>query len=106
MTDRDELADFIADIHFILPNFNDTFSYACADTEQISVGDGQVLADFWRKYGWHGLLAIAAVKRKRDPLPEVAKSEKYQEAVIELMSGKEIDDEEEGWTLLDEFELR
>lgn len=97
-----ELEEFLAAHAFLLPNLNDTFAYACADSEQITVGDGEHMARFWRDYGWHGLVAIAAVKRDRYPLAEVALSPKYKMALGELLAAEWVDPE---WTLLDEFEL-
>lgn len=94
-----ELEKFLSELHWIVPNLNDTFGYACADAEKISVGDGELLAKFWRQYGWHGLVAVAAVQRGKDPIPPVAEHPKYQEALKALL-------EEEGeWTLRDEFEI-
>lgn len=102
-----DLARFLGSVHFILPNFNDTFGYACADTEQISVGDGEFLAEFWRRHGWHGLVAIAAWKRDRTPIPPVARHEKFKAAMAELEANAQIPDphDDTPWTVLDEFEL-
>lgn len=109
-TADDELARFLADLHFILPNLNDTFDYAMADSEQINVGDGEVMADFWRRHGWHGLVAIAAIKRRRDPgIPSVAGDDRYKVALAELRALKPLppeDGDPDVWTLQDEFELR
>lgn len=102
----DELARFLSTVHFVMPNLNDTFAFACADTEKVSVGDGQLLADFWRRHGWRGLVAIAAVQRGAEPLGEVAATPEYMAARAELLARESFPDEDgEPWTLLDEFEL-
>jgi hypothetical protein len=102
-SDSDELADFLADLAFVMPNLNDTFSYACADSEKITVGDGKLMAEFWRKYGWQGLAAIAAVQRRKEPVAEVARDYGFIRAVAELHRRRPVD--EDDWSYADEFEI-
>jgi hypothetical protein len=86
---------------FLLPNLNDTFGYACADTEQIAVGEGEIMARWWMRHGWQGLVAIAAMKRGKQPIPPVAEDTAYQAAVADLASDERVactgEDEAETW---------
>lgn len=91
----DELATFLSGMAYVLPNLTDTFGLASADTEQISVGDGQALADFWRAHGWHGMVALAAIQRGAAPLTEVAGTTKYQQAWLAAVNDGELLDETE-----------
>lgn len=87
-----ELERFLEDLHFIYPNFNDTFYYASADSEQLNadgledwdLGDDFSLADWWRRFGWDGLCALAAKQRDKEPIKEIAERPKYKEARNEL----------------------
>lgn len=84
MSDRDELADFLDGLHWVLPNLSDTFAYASADTEQIAVGDAETLARLWRAHGHYALVAIAAWTRGVHPITPVRDREEYQAALAEL----------------------
>jgi len=48
-------------------NMNDTFYYACADTEFVPLEDIPKLADLCRRYGYDGATYYVAEKRKYDP---------------------------------------
>jgi hypothetical protein len=80
----------LADVFWLLPNLNDTFAYACADSEKIDVGEGEIMAAWWRRHGWHGLVALAAWKRQRHPLSQVAAHPSYQTAIADLRSDETI----------------
>lgn len=77
-------------IAFLLPNLNDTFAYACADTEQIAVGEAEIMAKWWRRHGWFGLVALAAWQRGLHPIPPVAATPNYQDAVADLRSDERV----------------
>lgn len=71
-------------------NMNDTFGYACADSEEISVSELIEVRDIWKKYGHHGLTAWSAVKRNVDPIDE-CKSEQYTLTMKEIMKDENFD---------------
>lgn len=96
-----ELDRFLADVHFLLPNLNDTFYYASGDTEQIGVGDGPAMAALWRRFGWFALVAIAADIRKQDPLKEIAEDPRFA-AALAALDEPWGDQSEEPWTIRDE----
>lgn len=60
-------------------NVSDTFYYACADAEDISMSDLSILIPAWQKYGREAVIAYAAVKRDQPPLQELI-TPKYLEA--------------------------
>jgi len=97
-SEEEVLANFLNSIHYFMPNLNDSFYYASADTEKISVGEGAIMAKWAIKHGWYGFVAIAALKRNRNPLPEITKQLAYQAAVRDLNSGEIIcfEDDPEG----------
>ena len=87
---QDEISEMLDHIHFVMPNLNDTFHYACADTEQIEAGEGPVMAAWWRRHRWHGLVALAAWRRGRHPLPEITADARYRAAVADLASDEQV----------------
>jgi hypothetical protein len=104
----DELVDFLNHFHFIYPNLNDTFHYACADSERIALdGEGEpdaedpmdrftdqdMLVKMWRAYGFHGIVAYCT--RVRGELPsvtQVTSHPKYQAAIDALGEWRYIGD--------------
>lgn len=104
---KDELVTMLDGVAFLLPNFNDTFYYASADTEQIPVGEGEVMAAWWRRHGWHGLVALAAWKRARHPLQPIAEDSRYTAALADLRSDETVlcAGDDEGGTWLWWFDL-
>lgn len=86
----DGLEGFLDAQAFLLPNLNDTFGLACADTEQLSVGEGEIMAIWWGRHGWHGLVALAAVQRGRHPLPRHADDARYRDALADLQGDERI----------------
>jgi hypothetical protein len=86
------LERFLDDCHGLTVNLNDTFYYSSADAEDVIIGDAGLFADFWQRHGWYGLVAIAAWKRKRHPLPQVAQHPKYKAALEELRSDEPVND--------------
>ena len=86
----DELVDFLDANAFLLPNFSDTFGYASADTEQIEVGEGEIMAKWWRRHGWYGLVALAAYKRGAEPVREIREDSRYQAAMADLKSDEQV----------------
>lgn len=49
-------------------NMNDTFAFACGDSEEISVEDFDLMVPIIAKYGQSALTAYVAVKRDADPI--------------------------------------
>jgi hypothetical protein len=64
-------------------NVSDTFAYACADAEEITVDDLEELQNLYIKYNWEGLVAWVAKKRNYLPL-EKYQNEKFKESYNEL----------------------
>lgn len=60
-------------------NCNDTFGYACADSEDIDVEDLPIMLELYQKFGWEGVIALCSKIRKCDPLSEV-RNDKFKEA--------------------------
>lgn len=87
------LEAFLADVHFVCPNLNDTFHYAAADSEQLCTGDGELLHDFYLEHGWHGLVALTAIKRGAEPIREVRENENYIAARVAADANAELVDE-------------
>lgn len=87
------LADFLGQTHWVCPNLNDTFYYASADSEQLTVGDGELLAAFYEKHGWYGLVALVAIKRERMPLREVQENPRFTQAYTEALADAELREE-------------
>ena len=59
---------------------NDTFYFACADGEDITMEEIPLLYQMWKKFDWYGLVAITSKKRKQLPLKEV-QTEEFQKAL-------------------------
>jgi len=59
---------------------NDTFYFACADGEDITIEEIPQLFQLWKKFSWDGLVAIVSKKRKQLPLQEV-QTEKFNKAL-------------------------
>lgn len=72
-------------------NMNDTFAFACADMEEMSVSDFDLMVPAISKYGQDALTAYAAVKRNQEPISCKCnhKNEKYQAAKVEIQKIKE-----------------
>lgn len=51
-----------------LLNMNDTFAYACADAEEVPLGDLPAVLAYWHTYGASGLKAWVAIRRGEVPL--------------------------------------
>lgn len=63
---------------------NDTWYYACADSENIDSDDVPELIPYIEKYGYDAVLAYIAIKREHDPqIPDVI-SENFYKAKEEL----------------------
>lgn len=50
---------------------NDTFNFACADSEDVEIKDLVTILYLWQKYGYEGLIAWAANKRHEAPLNSI-----------------------------------
>lgn len=72
-------------------NMNDTFAFACADVEEMSVSDFDLMVPVISKYGQDALTAYAAVKRNQEPISCKCdhKNERYQAAKVEIKKIKE-----------------
>jgi len=62
---------------------NDTFYFACADGEDITMEEIPVLYQMWKKFSWYGLVAIVSKKRKHLPLQAV-QTEEFDKALAYL----------------------
>ncbi len=85
---KDELCEFLSAFLWIYPNLNDTFGYACADSERIVLGDADesnvvVLVNVWIRYRHAGIRAYAAKIRGQEVLTELQTPE-YLAAKIYL----------------------
>jgi len=81
--DPDELLSFLSYFAWLYPNLNDTFAYACADTERIwldievddsddsYISNGEVLVKAWREFGFSGIVAVVGRMRGQDPIAEL-----------------------------------
>lgn len=61
-------------------NMNDTFYYACADSEEVPMMDIPVVHHIWKELGYDGLVAWAALRREEEPIIE-CQTETYKLAV-------------------------
>lgn len=93
-SEDDELFRFLDCFHWVYPNLNDTFAYACADSERVYM-DGEsnqiALVTVWRKWGPAGIAAYVAKMRGTEPLQAV-RTEKY-EAAKAYLEGWEYEDD-------------
>ena len=60
-------------------NCNDTFYYACGDSESLEIKDINDVKLLYDKFSWDGLAAWVAIKRNEEVLIEL-QSDKYFEA--------------------------
>lgn len=68
---------------------NDTFSYASADGEDVSIDELPLVANIWKQYKQNGLIAWAAKKRGFQPIKKYLTGEyKIVEAAIEKLIGQ------------------
>jgi hypothetical protein len=73
---EDRIKQFLNDYAFCVHlNANDTFAYACADSERIAVEDLDKLLEVERQYGHHGVTAFMSAKRNCEPLNELITAE-------------------------------
>ena len=49
-------------------NMNDTFGYACSDSQDVPLADLHTVSMMWGDFGDDGLIAYAAFIRQRDPI--------------------------------------
>lgn len=70
---------------FVL-NMNDTFGFACAESEEMGVDDFELMVPIIAKYGHHALIAYAAVKKKVEPIHCKCghDAEPYRQARVEV----------------------
>lgn len=81
-----ELWGFLDQMHWVMPNLNDTFAYAAADSERLYM-DGESnqkkLIDVWLEFGHAGLVAYVAKVRGAEPLQEY-RTKRYEAAKASL----------------------
>jgi hypothetical protein len=65
-------------------NVNDTFYYACADAESLEPGRAHEVRAAYERWGYHGVIAWASIKRNQDPLARLV-TPAYLEAKAELL---------------------
>lgn len=69
MDERTKAIDVLLDgCHSFQLNMNDTFAYACGDSEEMIVDDFEKMVPIIAKHGHHALTAYVAVKRKAEPI--------------------------------------
>lgn len=54
--------------HWIDLNMNDTFAFACADSEKFNADDFTLMVPVIAKYGQSALTAYAAIRRNAEPI--------------------------------------
>jgi hypothetical protein len=91
---RAELGRFLEAMHWVMPNLNDTFAYAMADSERIYM-DGEsddeddaptntdMLVRVFRNYGFGGIVAYVAKMRGAEPI-KPCRTVDYENAVLAL----------------------
>jgi hypothetical protein len=70
-------------------NLNDTFDYASADGEDVTVEEFTFLVDLYEKFGHHGITAWAALRRVDVPIKE-RMTEEYHNAVRYIMNSRPV----------------
>jgi len=84
---REYLENFLNCFHFIYPNLNDTFYYACADTEKMYL-DGKeennqsMLVKVYDEFGQSGIMAYVekmGIEHKNPPLKQL-QDQNYMDA--------------------------
>ena len=63
---------------------NDTFYFACADGEDITMEEIPLLYQLWKKFSWCGLVAMVSQKRKQLPLSSIVQTEEFNAALAYL----------------------
>jgi hypothetical protein len=63
-------------------NMNDTFYYACADSEEVGADEIKDVAGYFAKYGYKGLTYW--VSKKRGELPQIPRYKKEVEDVQKM----------------------
>lgn len=76
------------DVAFIYPNLNDTFAYACADTERLTACEELIGA--YAEHGWRIFAALAAFKRGKEPLPQIADTTEYRAARARVETDRDL----------------
>ena len=69
-------------------NLSDTFHYSSADCECFEDTDIQLLGKLYGKYGFDGLVAWSAVKRKHKPNVKQSITKNFEKAYKELINEK------------------
>ena len=64
-------------------NVSDTFAYACADAEELTLSQAHEVRLLCEKYGWDGICAWVARKRGTEPLLQF-RTENYYAARREI----------------------
>jgi hypothetical protein len=63
--ERDALRKLLGGAFTIQLNMNDTFAFACSDSEEMDLDDVEELLPLIHRYGRHALTAYVAVKRSK-----------------------------------------
>lgn len=84
MTKEEAYKKILLSSYQITINLNDTFYYACADSEEIDGDDIEEILPIFQKYGDDTLIAYVAVKRGHDPEIENHITEDFKSAKQEL----------------------
>jgi len=72
------LLELIRDCHYLILNMNDTFGYACADSEQMDASDVEEILHTYQKYGSATLIAYASVKTGDLPIKPLRTKEFFK----------------------------
>lgn len=76
--------------HWVELNMNDTFGFACADSERMYIHDFSEIIPTIVRWGHKALIAYAAVKRGQEPITCKCRHNKdgYEEAKSEILAEK------------------
>lgn len=72
------LMDLLSDCHYLTLNMNDTFGYACADSEEMDADDVGEILDIYKKYGSASLIAYASLKSGDLPIKPLRTKEFFK----------------------------
>lgn len=84
MTELEAYKELVRCSFSVVINLNDTFSYACAESDDIDRDDVEVIIPFIQKYGRSALIAYCSIKCGYDPSIPSELSKEFYSAKEEL----------------------